>query len=98
MLDISVFFVIIWLYFVIVVWGLEAIVVQELIELGVEQVKLEFVGVVFIGDWVLLYCINFWFWLIYWVLMFMVMVKVFNVQDLYCSIKKIDWDEYFSFE
>ncbi|WLT38500.1 class I SAM-dependent RNA methyltransferase [Synechocystis sp. B12] len=83
-------------YFATVAWGLEAIAAQELTELGAEQVKPEFAGVAFIGDQALLYRINLWSRLIYRVLMPMATVKAFNAQDLYRSIKKIDWDEYFS--
>lgn len=83
-------------YFATVARGLEAIAAQELTELGAEQVKPEFAGVAFIGDRALLYRINLWSRLIYRVLMPMATVKAFNAQDLYRSIKKIDWDEYFS--
>jgi putative N6-adenine-specific DNA methylase len=83
-------------YFATVARGLETIAAQELTELGAEQVKPEFAGVAFIGDRALLYRINLWSRLIYRVLMPMATVKAFNAQDLYRSIKKIDWDEYFS--
>lgn len=83
-------------YFATVARGLEAIAAQELSQLGAEQVKPEFAGVAFIGDRALLYRINLWSRLIYRVLMPMATVKAFNAQDLYRSIKKIDWDEYLS--
>ncbi|MBE9196641.1 class I SAM-dependent RNA methyltransferase [Synechocystis sp. LEGE 06083] len=83
-------------YFATVARGLEAIAAQELSQLGAEQVKPEFAGVAFIGDRALLYRINLWSRLIYRVLMPMATVKAFNAQDLYRSIKKIDWDEFLS--
>ena len=83
-------------YFATVARGLEAIAAQELEQLGAEAVKPEFAGVAFQGDQTLLYRVNLWSRLIYRVLMPIVTVKAFNAEDLYKSVKKLDWSEFLS--
>jgi putative N6-adenine-specific DNA methylase len=81
-------------YFATVARGLEAIAVQELEGLGATAVKPEFAGVAFQGDQALLYRVNLWSRLIYRVLKPIATVKAFNGEDLYKSVKKLDWSAY----
>lgn len=83
-------------YFATVARGLEAIAAQELENLGAMAVKPEFAGVAFQGDQTLLYRVNLWSRLVYRVLMPIATVKAFNAEDLYKSVKKLDWDTYLS--
>jgi putative N6-adenine-specific DNA methylase len=81
-------------YFATVARGLEAIAVQELETLGGRNVQPAFAGVSFEGDLALLYRVNLWSRVIFRVLVPLLKVKAENAQQLYHSVKKIDWFDY----
>ena len=81
-------------YFATVARGLEEIAAQELIFLGAQEVKTDFLGVYFQGDQELLYRVNLWSRIIFRVLVKIDKVKSFDAKSLYNSVQKIDWSEY----
>lgn len=83
-------------YFATVARGLEEIAAQELINLGAENVNLEFTGVSFTGNQETLYKINLWSRLIFRVLMPIHTVKATDADQLHYHTKQINWLDYFS--
>ncbi len=83
-------------YFATVAPSLEAIAARELEQLGAQNVQPQFSGVSFQGDQSLLYRVNLWARTIYRVLVPLQEIKSYNAQQLYKSVSKIDWSEYFS--
>ncbi len=81
-------------YFATVARGLENIASQELENLGATGIKSDFAGVYFQGDKALLYRVNLWARTIYRVLVPFANLKSGNSEQLYQSVKKIDWAKY----
>ena len=81
-------------YFAIVSRGLEEVAANELRRIGAADVRPEFTGVHFRGDQKLLYKANLWTRTTFRILKPIARVKSFNGDELYRSIKKLDWSEY----
>ncbi|WP_013322859.1 THUMP domain-containing class I SAM-dependent RNA methyltransferase [Gloeothece verrucosa] len=81
-------------YFATVAPSLEMIALQELEQLGAKEIMPEVSGIRFQGDKKLLYRVNLWARTIFRVLLPIAEVKSFNAEQLYKSVKKIDWENY----
>ena len=81
-------------YFATVARGLEETAAEELAELGAKNIRPDFTGVHFQGDKALLYRVNLWSRIIFRVLVPIAEVKSYNAQQLYRSVKKLDWTQY----
>jgi putative N6-adenine-specific DNA methylase len=81
-------------YFATVARGLEELAVQELTELGAQNVALGFCGVSFQGDRELLYRVNLWARLPFRVLMKLGEFPSLDANELIESIQQIEWAKY----
>jgi putative N6-adenine-specific DNA methylase len=81
-------------YYATVAPGLEAIAAQELEALGAKRVTTKYGGVDFQGDQALLYRTNLWSRTIYRIFVPIAEVKAHNPQQLYQSVRSINWSEY----
>ncbi len=81
-------------YFATVARGLEMLAVQELEQLGADDVEPGFCGVAFTGDRPLLYHVNLWARLPFRILMKLHEFPCQDTEDLYRGIQTIDWSQY----
>jgi putative N6-adenine-specific DNA methylase len=81
-------------YFATVARALEPIAVQELEQLGAQNVRPAFAGVHFEGDRALLYRVNLRSRVLFRVLMPIAELKSRNANQLYQQVREIDWEEY----
>ncbi|MBF2056682.1 MAG: class I SAM-dependent RNA methyltransferase [Cyanobacterium sp. T60_A2020_053] len=83
-------------YFATVARGLEEMLAEELQELGAPTTATDFTGVHFEGDLSLLYRVNLWSRLAFRILRKIAVVKSNNPDQLYDSVKTVDWSLYLS--
>ncbi|MDJ0508438.1 MAG: class I SAM-dependent RNA methyltransferase [Crocosphaera sp.] len=81
-------------YFATVARGLEEVAAQELEKLGAKNVQPDFTGVYFEGNKSLLYRVNIWSRIIYRVLVSIDTINCKDAEELYNSVRKIDWSNY----
>jgi putative N6-adenine-specific DNA methylase len=83
-------------YFATVARGLEALLAQELEQLGARSIEPGFCGVAFEGDRALLYRANLWARLPFRILVKLKTFACQDAEDLYRGIHSLDWSEYLS--
>jgi len=81
-------------YFATVARGLELIAAQELESLGAREVRPDFTGVHFVGDYALMYRVNLWARTIFRVLVTLHEFSCPNADLLYREVQKIPWEQY----
>jgi putative N6-adenine-specific DNA methylase len=81
-------------YFATVARGLEEVAAKELERLGAKDIRPDFTGVHFQGNKELLYRVNLWGRVFFRVLVPIAKVKSYNAQELYRSVREIDWSPY----
>ncbi|MGQ4648897.1 THUMP domain-containing protein [Lyngbya aestuarii] len=81
-------------YFATVARGLELIAAQELESLGAREVRPDFTGVHFVGDYALMYRVNLWARTIFRVLVTLHEFPCSNADVLYREVQKIPWEQY----